>query len=594
MAVNHLYFGDNLDVMRRHIKDESVDLVYLDPPFNSDQDYNVLFAERSGLRSAAQIKAFEDTWHWDQTAAVAYAQIVEAGGKVSEAIQAFRLFLGENDMLAYLAMMAPRLLELRRVLKQTGSIFLHCDPTASHYLKLLMDAVFGPETFRNEIIWRRTGAHGKANRCAPIHDTILFYTKTRDYKWNDPKRPYMKGHVDDYLVKDEVGYRTNYYGNVLTGSGIRAGESGKSWRGFDPTKKGRHWALPRALVQDLGVDLSGLSQHEKFDLLLELGHITIVPGQAWPIYQHYVDPSQGQPVSDIWAYQPYTDGTVFGSESGVDEDVRWMTTRDRERLGYPTQKPEGLLERIILASSDPSDVVLDPFCGCGTTIAVAQRLNRHWIGIDITHLAVTLIKHRLKDAFGQRAKYKVVGEPVSFPDAQTLAKQDPYQFQWWALGLVEARPVEQKRGADRGIDGRLYFHDDPKNGKTKQIIFSVKSGRAGVAHVRDLRGVIEREKAEIGVLITLEPPTKPMRTEAAGSGFYQSPWGKHPRLQILTVAQLLEGKGVNYPPSQQVNVTFKKAPKAESEDTSVQSRDLFGAPAAPKPRRKSRGKKRKA
>ena len=220
------------------------------------------------------------------------------------------------------------------------------------------------------------------------------------------------------------------------------------------------------------------------------------------------------------------------------------------------------MERIIKASSNEGDTVLDPFCGCGTTIAVAQRLKRRWVGIDITHLAITLIKHRLQDAFGRGVSYQVVGEPVSFPDAEVLAKQDPYQFQWWALGLVGARPVEQKKGSDKGIDGRLYFHDDPVSGKTKQIILSVKAGHTSVAHVRDLRGVIEREKAEIGVLISLEEPTKHMRTEAAGGGFYDSPWGKrYPKLQILTVGELLEGKGIDYPPSSHVNVTFKKAPK---------------------------------
>jgi hypothetical protein len=232
-------------------------------------------------------------------------------------------------------------------------------------------------------------------------------------------------------------------------------------------------------------------------------------------------------------------------------------------LGYPTQKPEALLERIIQASSNKGELVLDPFCGCGTTIAVAHRLKRRWIGIDITHLAVTLMKHRLKDAFGEavRSTYEVVGEPVDVNGAGALAEQDPYQFQWWALGLVGARPVEQKKGADKGIDGRLYFHDDPK-GKTKQIIFSVKAGHTTAAHVRDLRGVIDRENAEIGVLISMQEPTQPMRAEAAACGFYKSLWGQHPRLQILTIAELLQGKSIDYPPSAQVDATFKKAPKA--------------------------------
>ena len=238
-----------------------------------------------------------------------------------------------------------------------------------------------------------------------------------------------------------------------------------------------------------------------------------------------------------------------------------------ERLGYPTQKPEALLERIIQASSSPGDVVLDPFCGCGTAIVAAQKLGRRWIGIDITSLATALIKTRLRDTFGDSAAYRVVGEPVSLPDAQTLADQDKYQFQWWALGLVGARPVEQKKGSDRGIDGWLYFHDEGEGSETKQVVLSVKAGHTNVAHLRDLRGVMEREKAEIGALITMQEPTGPMRAEAAAAGFYHSPgWNKsYPELQILTIAGLLEGVGIDMPPLRQVSATFKRAPKAREE-----------------------------
>jgi hypothetical protein len=276
------------------------------------------------------------------------------------------------------------------------------------------------------------------------------------------------------------------------------------------------------------------------------GLIVQTSSDSVPRLKRYLDEQEGIPVDSVWS------------------DIPPIQSQSEERLGYPTQKPLALLERIIKASSNEGDIVFDPFCGCGTTIAVAQRLKRRWIGIDITHLAVTLIKHRLYSVFEHNAIYKVIGEPVSLPDADTLAKQDPYQFQWWALGLVGARPVEEKKGADKGIDGRLYFHEDAK-GKTKQIIISVKAGHTGVAHIRDLRGVLEREKAEIGVLIILQEPTKAMRSEAAGSGFYESPWGKHPRLQILTVAELLQGKRIDYPPSKQVNVTFKKASKPKGE-----------------------------
>lgn len=529
MTPNLLYYGDNLDVLRRHVKDESVDLVYLDPPFNSNATYNVLFAEQSGERAAAQIKAFEDTWRWDQEAARQYEEVVETGGQVSRVLQAFRTILGESNMMAYLAMMAPRLVELRRVLKPTGSIYLHCDPTASHYLKLLMDAVFGPQNFLNEIIWKRTTAHSSAKRYAPIHDTLLYYGCSRKPTWNEPRQPYEQEYLDHYYKYDDGDGRL-YWRADLCAAGTRNGLSGQAWRGFDVAAKGMHWKFTVERLDEL--DAEGRIYWPK-------------GGQGWPQYKRYRDELKGKALPDIWT------------------DVDRINPVGGERLGYPTQKPEALLERIVEASSNPDDLILDPFCGCGTTIAACQKLDRRWIGIDITHLAITLIKSRIRDQFGPEAVPKVIGEPVSVPDAEALAAYDPYQFQWWALGLVGARPVEQKKGADKGIDGRLYFHDEAK-GKTKQVIISVKAGGTSVAHVRDLRGVLDREGAEIGVLITMQEPTKPMRAEAASTGFYSSPgWhSKHPRLQILTVRELLDEKGIDYP-SKHGNVTFKRAPKAE-------------------------------
>lgn len=464
MTQSFLYYGDNLDILRRYIRDETVDLVYLDPPFKSNQDYNVLFQERNGSQSRAQIKVFEDTWQWDQEAASAYQEIVEKGPeKVSKVMQAFRTFLGDNDMLAYLSMMAPRLVELRRVLKSTGSIYLHCDPTASHYLKMLMDAVFGAGNFRREIVWRSgwvSGFKSAAKNWIRNHDVLLYYHRqqTANFTFHLPFRPHSKGYQ----------------------------------------RRGGTGANPK-----------------------------------------------GVPLDDVWTdiYSPA------------------IMSFSKEKLGYPTQKPEALLERIIKASSNEDDLVLDPFCGCGTTIAVAQKLNRCWIGIDITHLAIGLIKHRLQDTFGSgiSSTYQVIGEPADLASAKTLANEDSYQFQWWALGLVGARPVEQKKGADKGIDGRLYFHDEAN--KTKQIILQVKGGQTSSAHIRDLRGVLDREKAEIGVFITLQEPSKPMRGEAAGVGFYHSPgWNKdYPRLQILSIGELLSGKTIDYPVPQFTNITFKKA-----------------------------------
>lgn len=527
MAENELYYGDNLEILRDYIEDESVDLVYLDPPFKSQQNYNVLFEERSGDLSSAQIQAFEDTWTWDLTSARTYAEVVEQAGEVSRVMQAFRTFLGESDMLAYLSMMAPRLVELQRVLKETGSLYLHCDPTASHYLKMLLDAVFGPTNFQNEVIWKRTSAHSSANRYGPVHDVLLFYSRSDEMKWVGGHQAYDQEYIDRRFREDDAGRL--FKDADLTGSGIRHGETGKEWRGLNPTEKGRHWAYPPDRLEEL--DAEGRVYWPKKE-------------GGWPRLKQFLDEMSGRPLQDVWT------------------DIPPINSQARERLGYPTQKPEALLERIIDASSQDGDVVLDPFCGCGTTITAAQRMDRQWIGIDITHLAITLIKHRLRDAYGDDAEFDVVGEPITLSGAEKLAEEDRFQFEWWALGLVGARPQEQKKGADQGIDGRLYFHDSP-NADTRQIIIQVKSGKTGVSHIRDLKGVVQREDAEIGVLITLQEPTKPMKKEAAGAGFYDSPWGKHPKIQILTVEELLEGAEIDYPPITGSNVTYKKAPKYE-------------------------------
>ncbi len=524
--MNTLYYGDNLDILRRYIPDETVDLIYLDPPFNSKATYNVLFGEQNGARAAAQIKAFDDTWTWDQAAALAYQEVVEAGGGVSQAMQAFRTLLGHSNMLAYLSMMAPRLVELRRVLKPTGSIWLHCDPTASHYLKLLMDAVFGADGFRNEIVWQRTTAKGHAfTRFPSTQDVLLYYVRSDKPTWNAQYLPhreeYIKSHYSN--IEPETG-RRYMLDNTLNPNPNRPNLT-YEWNGHT-----RVWRWTKERMQQL---------HDEGRL--------VYTSSGMPRYKRYLDEMPGTPVTTVWT------------------DIPPINSQARERLGYPTQKPEALLERIIQASSNKGDLVLDPFCGCGTTVAVAQGLKRRWIGIDITHLAIGLMRHRLRDTFGDEieGQYEVIGEPVSMPDAQALAASDPYQFQWWALGLVGARPVEQKKGADKGIDGRLYFHDDAK-GKTKQVILSVKAGSTGRAHMHELRGVVEREQAEIGVLITMQEPTQPMRAEAASAGFYRSPgWNTdHPRLQILTVAELLKGKRIDMPPLRQVSTTFRRAPRS--------------------------------
>ena len=540
MTSNSLYYGDNLDILRLHIPDESVDLVYLDPPFNSNQTYNILFQEKDGTQSASQIKAFGDTWRWDEASACSYEETVEAGGQVAEAMQAFRKLLGTNDMLAYMSMMAPRLVELRRVMKPTSSLYLHCDSTASHYLKLLLDSIFGPVHFRNEVIWKRTSAHNDPKRYGRNTDTIFYFNKDEQWTWN---KQFTK-HDEDYLARfrhtDEDG--RSWTDDNLTAKGLSGGGYEYEYKGVKSL-----WRCPEETMERL--DREGRLH------FTNRGGIRI---------KRYLDENKGVPLQALWG------------------DIPPINSQSKERLGYPTQKPVALLERIIQASSNEGDIILDPFCGCGTTIAAAQKLDRRWIGIDITQLAISLIRYRLGDAFGKDCQFEVIGEPTSLPDATALAKQDPYQFQWWALGLVKARPADEKKGADRGIDGRLYFHDEGKGGKTKQIIFSVKAGKVTVSHIRDLVGVISREKAQIGAFLSLEPPTSPMRKEAASAGFYKSPWGKHPRIQLLTIEDLLGGKSIDYP--QAADVTFKKAQRVRSNPSEQKTLPMEGEPLNPRDR----------
>lgn len=552
--MNTLYYGDNLDILQRYIKPESVDLIYLDPPFNSNASYNVLFSDRKGEKSAAQLQAFKDTWVWTE-AALTYEELTLEPGPMGDALRAFGQLLPRGGMLAYLTMMAPRLAALHRVLKPTGSLYLHCDPTASHYLKVLLDAIFGASFFLNEITWKRSSAHSDTKqgmrRCGRIRDILLVYTKTSQYTWNPVYTPYTRDYLEAeyrhvtpegrfYKETDLTGAKpggdTEYEWRVkrrknnkarweadLTNEYLSPVEEWE-YRGVRPYS-GRFWAYSKANLVEFAN--SGKLIHRETGM---------------PRLVQFADEMPGIPLQDLWTDIP----PVLGDQN----------------LGYPTQKPEALLERIIRASSNEGDVVLDPFCGCGTAIAVSQRLDRQWIGIDITYAAIQTIKMRLA-AFDD-IKYEIKGEPVSLSDAQKLAQEDPYQFQWWSLGLVGARPEAPKKGADRGIDGRLYFHDGERN---QGIVISVKAGHTGVAHVRDLRGVIEREQAAIGVLITMQEPSAPMKAEAASAGYYQTRWGNFPKIQLLTIAELLNdrSKGIQYPSMTGANVTYKQAPKAKGD-----------------------------
>ncbi|MEN6643097.1 MAG: DNA methyltransferase [Armatimonadia bacterium] len=535
--MNTLYYGDNLDILRRYIADESVDLVYLDPPFNSNANYNVLFAEKDGTQAASQIKAFDDTWTWTLEARAVFEELAERQDRVADAMIAFQRLLGTNDMLAYLTMMAPRLVELRRVLKPTGSLYLHCDPTASHYLKVLLDAVFGAVNYRNEITWRRTSGHNDAKRkYADTTDIILFYSKGPKHTFNVQYAPYSEKYIETFYVhKDPDGRR--WRRGDLRSPNPRPNLM-YDYKGHRPHKNG--WAVSRERMEQLDAE-GRLHCPAKPDGRIQL--------------KRYLDEQPGMPVTCSW------------------DDIPPIHALTAERLGYPTQKPEALLERIISASSNEGDVVLDPFCGCGTTIAAAQKLGRKWIGVDVTHLAITLMKQRLADHFGETVEYQVVGEPTSLPDAEALALQDRHQFEIWALGLVHARPFEAKQGADRGIDGRIRFNQGMNTYDWTEALISVKSGNVHSNVVSELRGVVEREKAAIGVLITLHEPTRNMIREAVDAGFYTLPYDetkKYPKLQILTIADLLAGKQIECGPLHHSAGTFKQAPKAGRQSGQMQ------------------------
>ena len=510
---NHLYYGDNLQVLREHIATESVDLIYLDPPFNSQATYNVLFRSPKGEQSQAQIEAFEDTWTWNSSAEQAFDEVMQNGNTdAAEMLRAMRAFLKENDMMAYLAMMAVRLLELHRVLKPTGSLYLHCDPTASHYLKIVLDAVFGMNGYRTEISWKRSSAHNDAKQgrkqYGNIRDVIYFYTKSNQWIWNWLFTPYDERYINDFYRHIEPATSRKYRLSDLTAPG-----------GGSPQKRNPRYEF-------LGVERYWRYTRERMDQLYIEGRIIQTKPGAVPTYKRYLDEMPGVPLQNSW------------------DDIK--PASGNEALGYPTQKPLALLERIINASSNPGDVVLDPFCGCGTAVHAAQKLGRQWVGIDITHLAISLIEKRLKDAF-PGITFEVHGTPKDLAGARDLADRDKYQFQWWAVSLVNAVPYGgKKKGADTGIDGIIYFKPDGKT--TEKAIVSVKGGaNVGVAMVKDLIATVDREKAKIGVFVTLAQPTKPMEKEAVTAGFYQTDYGKFPKIQILTIEDLFAGKKPHMP-----------------------------------------------
>ncbi len=523
--MNQLFYGDNLQILREQFATESIDLIYLDPPFNSQASYNVLFKAHTGEQSQAQIEAFEDTWHWNDHAESAFDAVMRCDNTdVAEMLRAMRSFLKENDMMAYLTMMAVRLLELHRVLKPTGSLYLHCDPTASHYLKILLDAIFSADNFRNELIWKRTRAHNdaKLTRFGAVHDIIFFYSRSKDRHFNRifTERDANAPNTHDLYRHDGKLYRKGDC-RAPGGRGPRY-----EWNGHT-----HNWRF---------------TQEERAKLETE-GRI-VYSKTGMPRVLRPVDLAKGSALQDVWV------------------DIDAPNSGSAETLGYPTQKPLSLLTRIVESSSNEGDTVLDPFCGCGTAVHAAQKLKRNWVGIDITHLAISLIERRLKDAF-PGIEFEVHGTPKDIDGARALASADKYQFQWWAVSLVNAVPFGgKKKGADSGIDGLIYFK--PEGRATEKAIVSVKGGEnVGVSMIRDLAHVVDREKARIGVFITLGEPTAPMRKEAVKAGYYETLYGRYPKIQILTIAELFEGKQPNIPLID--SASFKKAPKELSESQDI-------------------------
>ncbi len=555
---NRLYYGDNLEILRNreYFPDACVNLIYLDPPFNSNRNYNVLFKSESGVDSEAQITAFEDTWHWGETAEDTYRDLITfAPEKVSTAIEALLNLIDRNQMMAYLVMMTARLVELRRVLKSTGSLYLHCDPTASHYLKIVLDAIFGVENFRNEIIWQRAPSKGLASRRLPTnHDIILAYQKSQKARWNADEMfvPYDMDDLDEKTLEQ--------YSDV--------DEDGRRYSLTSLVNPNRD--RPNLTYEFLGITRVWRWTKERMQQAYEDGIVVQTKPGNVPRQKRYLDEQKGKPLGDIWTDIPPLQGDAA------------------ENLKYPTQKPEALLERIIRASSNEGDIVLDPFCGCGTAIAAAHKLNRQWIGIDITHLSIALQKYRLQDMFElvSGRDYEVIGEPTTVDAARELAQDSDnegrYQFEWWALSLVGAKPVggqagsrRGKKGSDKGIDGVINFFEPSEKGKAKvkKVIAQVKSGAVKSGDIRDLKGTVEREKGAIGVFITLALPTSAMLKEALAAGYYESEfWNRQYRkLQILSIRDLLGGDGVDMPPQ---HGTHRRAERYKSTDGKSQ-RDLM-------------------
>ncbi|MEP0827420.1 MAG: restriction endonuclease [bacterium] len=417
-------------------------------------------------------------------------------------------------------------------------------------MKIILDQIFGIRNFRNEIVWKRTSSHNAPKRFGNNYDVILFYTKSDKYRFEAVYGPYSDEYKSSFFRYKEKGRK--YRLGDLTGAGLRTGESKTPWRGYDPSARGRHWAVPNNIVSRI-VGKKRTTQMgviEKLDLLMEKGYIAFSK-EGVPSIKRFMDELPGAPAQAIW------------------DDIYPVSTHSRERLGYPTQKPEALLERIINASSKEGDLILDPFCGCGTSLVAAEKLDRKWIGIDITYLAIFLINRRLREKF-PRARFEIEGEPKSTYDAEMLFLKSPHQFESWAVSLLGGQPYKSSGGGDTGIDGRLYFQDYEKN--FHQIVIEVKGGSYQPKDVRALKTVMDREDAPLGILLALKPPTKGMIAEASSYGRWVMPGSNRafPVLQIKTIDDIFEGRKPELPDT---SGTLKKS--SQELKNSEKSEDLF-------------------
>ena len=517
--MNRLYYGDCQTVMQEFGL-SSVDLIYLDPPFNSNRQYNAIYTDETGRPLPDQIEAFCDMWELDaerERAIRTMPVLMREAGIDDATTELWRMWMRalrdtQPRLLAYLSYMAERLLIMKRILKPTGSLYLHCDPTVSHYVKALLDAVFGHVNFRNEIIWKRTSGHSDAQRFGRVHDVILFYTRNKNAAWNSTYQPFDPSYVERYYrYKDADGRR--WMSGDISASGLQGGGYEYEWNGIV-----RSWRVPKSTMKEL--DAQGRIFYTKNDIAR---------------MKRYLDESQGLKTQDVWT------------------DIGALRSWHTERLGYATQKPMALLERIISASSNPGDVVLDPFCGCATTMEAAHKLGRQWIGIDIAiHAIKRVARVRLSERLGlvEGQDFTVEGVPRTVEGAQDLWERDKYHFQKWAVEQVEGF-VTTKRSADGGVDGRVYFAV-PHAQDLQSMVIEVKGGaNVGINVLRELKGVLDYDTALMAGLVVMNPlgqtKTRNFNKFMGEAGTLEILGIEYPRMQILTVAEILDGQRFKTP-----------------------------------------------